>query len=134
LSGHFPSADPPTPSGLGSLAGLFAPTRSGLGSANLLEPTPSNPLTVGALSGHFPSSDPATPFGALYPPPAPPPKPVTPTVKRKAFFSFHYGPDIMRTNVVRNAWRITHPDNALTGGFFDGSLWEDKKLEGDEAR
>ena len=54
-------------------------------------------------------------------------------MRRKAFFSFHYGPDIMRNNVVRNAWRFTHPDNAETQGFFDGSLWESKKLEGPEA-
>jgi hypothetical protein len=35
-----------------------------------------------------------------------------PTTKRKAFFSFHYD-DIMRVNVVRNAWKIDHPDALL---------------------
>jgi hypothetical protein len=53
-------------------------------------------------------------------------------VKRKAFFSFHYD-DIMRVNVVRNAWKIDHPDNALMRSFQDSSLWESRKLEGDEA-
>jgi hypothetical protein len=53
-------------------------------------------------------------------------------VKRKAFFSFHYD-DIMRVNVVRNAWKIDHPDNALMRSFYDSSLWESKKLDGDEA-
>jgi hypothetical protein len=54
------------------------------------------------------------------------------SVKRKAFFSFHFD-DVMRVNVVRNAWKITHPDNALTRSFYDSSLWERKKLEGDDA-
>jgi hypothetical protein len=79
------------------------------------------------------------PFGGLYSPPPPPPpqpipapKPVAPAVKRKAFFSFHYD-DVMRVNVVRNAWKITHPDNALMRSFYDSSLWESKKLEGPEA-
>jgi hypothetical protein len=88
------------------------PPASPYGSAltALLAPTPPAPLGFGALSGHFPSTDPPTPFGAHYPPPVPP-KPVAPAVKRKAFFSFHFA-DIMRINVVRNAWKITHPDNA----------------------
>jgi hypothetical protein len=53
-----------------------------------------------------------------------------PITKRKAFFSFYFD-DIMRVNVVRNAWKITHPDNALMRSFYDSSLWESKKLEGD---
>jgi hypothetical protein len=55
-----------------------------------------------------------------------------PLVKRKAFFSFHFD-DVMRVNVVRNAWKITHPDNALMRSFYDSSLWESRKLEGPEA-
>ncbi len=39
----------------------------------------------------------------------------------------------MRVNVVRNAWKIDHPDNALMRSFQDSSLWESCKLEGDEA-
>jgi hypothetical protein len=54
-------------------------------------------------------------------------------VKRKAFFSFHYD-DIMRVNVVRNVWKIDHPDNALMRSFQDSSLCEDRKLEGPDAR
>jgi hypothetical protein len=53
-------------------------------------------------------------------------------IKRKAFFSFHFD-DIMRVNVVRNAWKISHPDSPLMRSFYDSSLWERKKLEGDEA-
>jgi hypothetical protein len=67
-------------------------------------------------------------FGSL----APPAPPLKPAVKRRAFFSFHYD-DIMRVNVVRNAWKIDHPDNALMRSFQDSSLWESRKLEGDEA-
>ena len=58
--------------------------------------------------------------------------PLKAAVKRKAFFSFHYD-DIMRVNVVRNAWKIDHPDNALMRSFQDSSLWESRKLEGDDA-
>jgi hypothetical protein len=71
------------------------------------------------------------PFGSLALPRLPV-GPLQPAVKRKAFFSFHYD-DIMRVNVVRNAWKIDHPDNALMRSFQDSSLWESRKLEGDEA-
>lgn len=50
-------------------------------------------------------------------------------IKRKAFFSFHFD-DVFRVNVVRNAWKIDHPDNALMRSFYDSSLWESRKLEG----
>ena len=46
---------------------------------------------------------------------------------RRAFFSFHYGRDIWRANVVRNSW-ITHPDRD-TAGFWDNSLWESVKSQ-----
>ncbi|MBV9559780.1 MAG: TIR domain-containing protein [Bradyrhizobium sp.] len=39
----------------------------------------------------------------------------------------------MRVNVVRNAWKITHPDNALVRSFYDSGLRESRKFEGDEA-
>lgn len=39
----------------------------------------------------------------------------------------------MRVNNVRNAWKITHSDSALNRSFYDSSLWESKKLEGEEA-
>ncbi|HEX2449390.1 MAG TPA: TIR domain-containing protein [Methyloceanibacter sp.] len=55
-----------------------------------------------------------------------------PPVKRKAFFSFHFD-DVMRVNNVRNAWKITHPDSASMRSFYDSSLWESKKLQGDDA-
>lgn len=130
LLGPEKAGPPASPYGLGMLAGLFAPT-------------PPAPLGFGALFGHFPSADALARFGALYAPPAltptphtppspPKPKPVAPAVKRKAFFSFHYD-DIMRVNVVRNVWKIAHPDNALMRSFYDSSLWESRKLEGDEA-
>ena len=49
------------------------------------------------------------------------------SIKRKAFFSFHYD-DIMRVNNVRNAWKIEHPDSAQNRSFYDSSLWEARKL------
>jgi hypothetical protein len=53
-------------------------------------------------------------------------------LKRKAYFAFHFD-DIMRVNVVRNAWKIIHPDSPSMRSFYDSSLWESKKLEGEEA-
>jgi hypothetical protein len=83
---------------------------------------PVSPLGHGALSGLF-GTPPAV--GSLF-------SPFKAAVKRKAFFSFHYD-DIMRVNVVRNAWKIDHPDNSLMRSFQDSSLWESRKLEGDDA-
>jgi MTH538 TIR-like domain (DUF1863) len=74
--------------------------------------------------------DALAPFGLA--PPKPALAPLKAAVKRKAFFSFHYD-DIMRVNVVRNAWKIDHPDNYLMRSFEDSSLWESRKLEGDDA-
>lgn len=49
---------------------------------------------------------------------------------RRVFFSFHYERDIWRANVVRNSW-VTQDREAA--GFWDASLWEEAKKEGDEA-
>lgn len=47
------------------------------------------------------------------------------------YFAFHYQYDIWRINQVRNSW-LTKPDRQ-TAGFFDASLWEKVKKEGDIA-
>jgi MTH538 TIR-like domain (DUF1863) len=57
---------------------------------------------------------------------------LTAATTRRAFFSFHWD-DIMRVNVVRNAWKIGHPDSVLMRSFYDSSLWEARQLEGDNA-
>lgn len=51
---------------------------------------------------------------------------------RRVFFSFHYE-DVasFRANVVRNSW-VTKP-NQESAGFFDASLWEQVKKEGNIA-
>lgn len=49
---------------------------------------------------------------------------------RRVFFSFHYERDIWRANVVRNSW-VTREREAA--GFFDASLWEEAKTQGDAA-
>jgi hypothetical protein len=54
------------------------------------------------------------------------------TTKRKAFFSFNFE-DVMRVNNVRQAWKIDHPDSIMFRSFYDSSLWESKKLEGEES-
>lgn len=49
---------------------------------------------------------------------------------RRCFFSFHYQDVIdFRANVVRNH-NVTKNDN---GGFFDASIWENSKQQGDVA-
>jgi hypothetical protein len=39
----------------------------------------------------------------------------------------------LRVNNVRQAWNIDHPDAALMRGFYDGSLWESRKRDGNES-
>ena len=94
--------------GLGALSDAFP--HSAAVSDLFGSPVPTPPSRYGAAVSDL--------FGSL--PPLSPPKAA---VKRKAFFSFHYD-DIMRVNVVRN--------NTLTS-FYDSSLWESRKLEGDDA-
>ena len=53
----------------------------------------------------------------------------TPT--RRVFFSFHYQRDIWRVQQVKNHW-VTK-DSKEAAGFFDGSLEEKAKKEGDAA-
>jgi len=48
---------------------------------------------------------------------------------RRTFFSFHYKPDVARAYVVRNAWVTRDRGDA---GFFDASVFEAKKREGDD--
>ena len=49
---------------------------------------------------------------------------------RKVFFSFHYGRDVWRVNVVRNSGGV---EGVSAAGFHDGSVWEETKKKGDEA-
>lgn len=51
---------------------------------------------------------------------------------KRVFFSFHYQDIIdFRANVVRNHWRLK-PDRE-SAGYFDASIWEKAKKEGDIA-
>lgn len=50
---------------------------------------------------------------------------------RRVFFSFHYERDIWRANVVRNSWLLRA--DREDAGFWDASLWEEAKKEGDDA-
>lgn len=52
--------------------------------------------------------------------------------KRRVFFSFHYA-DVYRVNQVRNSWRFRRESEREAYGFFDGSLWERSKREGDSS-
>jgi len=50
---------------------------------------------------------------------------------RRTFFSFHYAPDVWRAWNVRNSW-VVKPDLQVSEGFFDGSVFEASKKQGDE--
>jgi hypothetical protein len=110
----FPTTPPSSPF---SLAGLMASPPP------LFPPASASTRPFGSLAGLVAPPAPS-PSNALY---APPPRPVAPETKRKAFFSFHFD-DIMRVNNVRNTWKITHPDSSSNRSFYDSSLWEDRKL------
>jgi hypothetical protein len=50
---------------------------------------------------------------------------------RNVFFSFHYQRDIFRVNIVRN--HAMTKGGYKTAGYWDRSLWEETKKEGDLA-
>jgi hypothetical protein len=119
LSGAVADLFPMTPasSAFGSLARLMAAPPPSF-------PPPSPPTrSFGSLADLVAPPAPSR-FNAPY---TPPPKPVAPETKRKAFFSFHFD-DIMRVNNVRNTWKIIHPDSSSNRSFYDSSLWEARKL------
>ena len=91
---------------------------------NALMGTGPNPLTTFLGSAAQPPGQRLL-LGSLYADPKP-------AVKRRAYFAFDFD-DVMRVNNVRQAWRIGHPDSALYRTFYDSSLWESRKLEGDDA-
>ncbi len=51
---------------------------------------------------------------------------------RRTFFSFHYQTDVWRAWNVRNSW-VVRSDEQEDRGFFDGSVFEASKREGDDA-
>lgn len=56
--------------------------------------------------------------------------------KRRVFFSFHYA-DIMRVNNVRNSGEFatssSNSERRHIEGFYDFSLWEKRKLDGEKS-
>lgn len=149
--GSLPSALPPPRKGLVDFVAALAPPTPSAARKSLSDllagstPTPNNPFA--GLTGALPLTPAQTPsmrnaladlaapnFGALSPPlpVKAPPRPAPVPIKRKGFFSFHFD-DLMRVNNVRNAWKIAHPDRRFMRNFHDRSLWESRKLEGDEA-
>ena len=48
----------------------------------------------------------------------------------RAYFAFHYKPDVQRASIVRQSWRTQDRKDA---GFFDGSLWESAQRKGDDS-
>jgi len=52
-------------------------------------------------------------------------------LKRKVYFAFDFD-DLMRTNNVRQAWKIHHPSSALNRSFYDRSIWDSRNIKNDE--
>jgi hypothetical protein len=93
----------------------YDPKRSGLGLLGFLGESSLNLSGLGLLAQQPQRSL----ADLLYAPP----------IKRRAFFSFHFD-DVMRVNVVRQAWKFSHPE---AHSYTDSSLWENRQLEGKEA-
>lgn len=95
---------------------------------------PRYPYPFSGLYSLLPRPAATTLLGGLLSPP--PPSTIlggaVPTIKRKAYFAFHYD-DVMRVNNVRMAWKIDHPDSQEARSFYDSSLWEERKLADIEA-
>lgn len=51
---------------------------------------------------------------------------------RRTFFSFHYQPDVWRAWNVRNCW-VTKPADEVDSGFFDSSVFEASKRNGEDS-
>lgn len=51
---------------------------------------------------------------------------------RRTFFSFHYGSDLWRVNQIRNSGQ-PWLNKEESYGFWDASLWESVKQQGDAA-
>lgn len=51
---------------------------------------------------------------------------------RRTFFSFHYVPDVWRAWNVRNSW-VVKTEDQIDRGFFDSSVFEASKKNGDES-
>lgn len=98
------------------------PKPTGLGLASLLGSTPSAPRQ-NALAGIF----------GLQPSALAPPLQVVPQVRRRVFFSFYFEVDIRRSCIVRNSYRIRPGRKLGSANFYDRSLWESSKREGEES-
>lgn len=51
-------------------------------------------------------------------------------MNRRLYFSFDYGNDLWRANIVRNSWVAS---NRAADGVWDKSLWDSIKREGEQA-
>ena len=129
-----PEISPTTRSLINALTAGTTPAPSPLhpfGSLSFLDPAPSTPFGGGLTGLGQTFATAPNPYTLPLSPP-PKPKPVAPSIVRRAFFSFHHD-DIMRVNNVRQAWKIDHPDSAENRSFRDSSLWEARKLESADA-
>lgn len=132
-------SQPPAPKPASHSLNLFAV-------AEALAPKPSSPDNtlaalfalgappVGNAFGRFPPSLVGNSLASNRPGNVPLPRPpvaYAPT-RRKTFFSFHYA-DVIRVNNVRKSQEFRDTKSGLDIKFYDGSLWESVKLEGDEA-
>ena len=101
-------------------------------------PHPASPVSK-ALADLFLPSIIGSPTPAAFPfgiPPAShaaPTPPVAAPVRRKVFFSFHYQEDIRRSCIVRKSYMFRPGSKPPSASFYDGSLWEKSRREGDDS-
>lgn len=105
--------------------------------AKALEAVPPPQVNSGLSALFAPTSPPPRPnaLGGLFGlrSPAPVPQPAAPQIRRKIFFSFHFDEDIRRSCVVRQSYRFRPGRKLPTANFYDRSLWESSKREGEES-
>ena len=103
-------------------------------------PPPRDPL-YNAFAGLLSPSVIGSPVPSAFPfgiPPAWAPRvtpapPVVAPVRRKVFFSFYYESDIRRSCIVRKSYMFRPGSKPPSASFYDKSLWEKSRREGDES-
>lgn len=88
----------------------------------LFNPIPPN-AQPNSLSGLF----------GLQPPVTAAPLPTVPQVRRRVFFSFYFEEDILRSSIVRKSYLFRPGRKLPTANFYDKSLWESSKREGEDS-
>ena len=101
--------------------------------------TPTPPPPVGGLRALFspipPNAQPNALSGlfGLQPPVKAAPLPTVAQVRRRVFFSFYFEEDILRSSIVRKSYMFRPGRKLPTANFYDKSLWESSKRQGEDS-